>query len=1110
MKKSLYSAAAMALVFFAASCQQENLEPVVSANTVTYTVEVPGALATRALGDETTAVDKVYYQVYRAAEVEDLSKGFVYEGNKPVNDGKAIFELEFVKNQNFVVLFWAQDADLQMFNIVDLRKVTLETPGASNNVNAQVFAGSNVVTDCVPANGGKVTLSRPISQLNIATTAESLKFGTKDILLNKSTVTVKGLYPKYNVYTEAVSENKTNFKYTEGQVPGTTIDVNAKTYTYVAMNYVGFAPKESTTVDVDFIITTSEGDVTHSVPNVPVKPNYRTNIIGNLLTSKTDYTIELDKTWGELPPVEVVTNASGLQQAIDDIPAGGEGEIVLDGDINLNELFAELTKSTAADVTFLTVPADKEVVLNLNGYSLTGVDQTQKNFGLIQNNGNLTVKNTAVKASKMSLVAEHNNGWNRYSAVISNNPGAELTVEGNVVIEHLGGTDMSYGIVALTNGTIGAVKTTIDRATVTSTYRAIRQFLNSASTDNELLIKAGSTIRGAKNNKAVFFHDPSAQANKGKITIEEGASVSGVYLFVTAGSTEWPVEVSIAASSIAEGYEVVTGNVPPLYDVVLKDGYWTIETSLSLPAFVEAVLAAEGTYYGEGQTVKILPLSGRSDMTNGCLIPDRLQKYGNPDVYYAQYQRFSELQNVKISNVHFVFVPTALNIQEAWTPAGAQTIADNVNGEIQFMNTGSVTLTDCTFDKLAVSPINASELSVSGCKFNDLDAYAIKDLQPTTAVINNNKFNNCNGGFWFKAAPTTVSATGNTFTEVGRRGAIQFSANGDYANTTFDITSNEVEGAFLWQLNKTLTYAQYIQILEGNTYTTACVDGSLIPVQPPVAKVGNTEYLSIDEAIANWTNNTTLSLLTDVTLNDVVTLKSTEHHILNLGTYTLTAASGKNAIEITCNGRTDASYALTVNADAINPGGITATGKSCIYYNKKSDSTKDRPIILINNGVFTGSYSINSISNGNTNCPQIWINGGVFNSYMNLTKNMLKVSGGTFHGAINCTGDSSAYRQISGGRFKSWQFMTADTSKKFWVGTAIETYDVGLYVDDEGYLVVGGPVITEFDSRFAAKATNPTKWSSYLKYSSAATHGLYYTNAEMAITKHGEDNVVLP
>ena len=259
-------------------------------------------------------------------------------------------------------------------------------------------------------------------------------------------------------------------------------------------------------------------------------------------------------------------------------------------------------------------------------------------------------------------------------------------------------------------------------------------------------------------------------------------------------------------------------------------------------------------------------------------------------------------------------------------------------------------------------------------------------------------------------------------------------------------------------------------------------------------------------------------MIADVTLTDVITLKSTEHHTLNLGTYTMTAAEGKHAIEVTCNGRSSANYALTINADATNPGGITAKGKSCIYY-KKSDSTKDRPIILINNGVFNGSYSINSISNGNTNCPQIWINGGTFNGNVNLTKNLLQVKGGTFHGWINCTGDQNAYRLIAGGTFKQWQFMTADAPNKFAVssvmskdnsGNWIGTYNVGMYVDDNGYLVVGGPVINEFGDKFAAKATNATKWSFYLKYSSAAEHGLYYTNAELAIKKHGEANVVLP
>ena len=276
---------------------------------------------------------------------------------------------------------------------------------------------------------------------------------------------------------------------------------------------------------------------------------------------------------------------------------------------------------------------------------------------------------------------------------------------------------------------------------------------------------------------------------------------------------------------------------------------------------------------------------------------------------------------------------------------------------------------------------------------------------------------------------------------------------------------------------------------------------------PSVAKVGNIEYKSIDEAIAAWTNGTTLTLLSDVTLSNVVTLKSTEHHILNLGTYTLTAASGKNAIEITCEGRSSASYALTINADAENPGGINAPGKACIYY-KKTASTKDRPIIVINNGVFNGSYSINSSSsNGGTNCPQYWINGGTFNAYMNLTKAMLITKGGYFNCNINCTGDVSAYRQISGGTFKNWQFMTTGPSngeQKFTVGNSKNVFDNGVYVDDNGYLVVGGSVITEAGDKFEASSANYGGWSSYLKYSSAKDNGLYYTSVEEALADNNK------
>ncbi|MBQ2874567.1 MAG: hypothetical protein IJE85_04640, partial [Bacteroidales bacterium] len=217
----------------------------------------------------------------------------------------------------------------------------------------------------------------------------------------------------------------------------------------------------------------------------------------------------------------------------------------------------------------------KTVVIDLNGCTISAVDNTEKSYQIIQNTGNLTIKNSADNTAKMTVKATINSGWSRYSAVIANTVGGTLTVEENVLLEHLGGTDMAYGIDNLTNGKGTSAVTTINGATVKSPYRAVRQFLNGIEATNELYVKAGSELRG--DNKSIFFHDPSKNANTGKLVVESGAELYGdVYLFVTEGSTEWPVEVSIAASTLADASEVLSGNVPSGYAIIKDNETWKV------------------------------------------------------------------------------------------------------------------------------------------------------------------------------------------------------------------------------------------------------------------------------------------------------------------------------------------------------------------------------------------------------------------------------------------------------------------------------------------------------------------------------------------------------
>ena len=264
-----------------------------------------------------------------------------------------------------------------------------------------------------------------------------------------------------------------------------------------------------------------------------------------------------------------------------------------------------ITIANNINLDAITIATGKTVNLDLYGYTVAGTDNGTASYGLFTNKGNLTIKDTKGNG-KITLAATKNRGWNAYSSVISNTVGGKLTVNGGT-IEHLGGTDMAYGIDNLTNGKNTYAETVINGGTVKSTYRAVRQFLNGVEARNILTVNGG-TIEGA--NKSIWMQDPSANANSGKLTVGESASLKGdAYLTVTAGSTDWPVEVSIAAAALKDGAKVLSTNVPAKYQVKLVNGYYTIveiapaakigdEIYYSLAAAIDAAT--------NGQTITLL------------------------------------------------------------------------------------------------------------------------------------------------------------------------------------------------------------------------------------------------------------------------------------------------------------------------------------------------------------------------------------------------------------------------------------------------------------------------------------------------------------------------
>ena len=269
MTKTLYILSALAGLLLAGGCQREGLECVGGAETVSYTVQVPECLAVKAgAGDGFT----VYYEVYRDGDLDEAGVAPVYEGQEEFVDGTATLDLKFAKEQDYTVLFWAQKtAGVTAYDIDDLRDVQLNVGALkTNDLNADAFAGKDHVHDCASAAGGNVSLVRPVAQLSVAAAT-----GAGSAQLQSSQMKVSGLFTSLNIATNAVS-NGAELTYAQAPLPEEDAD---PAYTPVVMNHIGFIPTDGAQLTIDFTFQAAGGmskDLT--VSNVPVKPNYKTNI----------------------------------------------------------------------------------------------------------------------------------------------------------------------------------------------------------------------------------------------------------------------------------------------------------------------------------------------------------------------------------------------------------------------------------------------------------------------------------------------------------------------------------------------------------------------------------------------------------------------------------------------------------------------------------------------------------------------------------------------------------------------------------------------------------------------------------------------------------------
>ena len=303
MKKLFLLTALLAVTLFT-SCQKEEINPDAGQAKVIFSVEVPSSPITKAIGNGYTEINDLVYAVYTtpySSEEEaflnlDQAVPF-YQKNYAENEiafaeGKTNVEIELLNGQNYIILFWAQNQDAWFKDDkFDLMNVTYPEGIKSNSLNLAAFSGKTFVPSVSGAISKKITLTRPFAQINLGTIKDNKIHSLLDFNTFKSSVTVKNAGTSFNVAKDKVNDDcVADVTFGDAPIADESFVVDGKEYKYLAMNYV-FVDGP---VDVDYTLSFEKyNPIINSVTNVPVQKNYKTNIVGNLLSSTASYNITL-------------------------------------------------------------------------------------------------------------------------------------------------------------------------------------------------------------------------------------------------------------------------------------------------------------------------------------------------------------------------------------------------------------------------------------------------------------------------------------------------------------------------------------------------------------------------------------------------------------------------------------------------------------------------------------------------------------------------------------------------------------------------------------------------------------------------------------------------
>ena len=387
-KNLFFSMLAMSGLLFATSCEQDRLLDDPSNGdsvTATFTISTSDCIGTRALVGDGTKADKVACAVYDAEGVELRDLYQIID----VEDKVATYKISLAKGQSYRVAFFAYNSAAAAYDVDDLKNIKVKNAQKSNVEERDAFTAYVDVAATVNDIQEKVTLYRPFAQLNLGVDAVELAEAVKaGVSVSKTSIKVSNVYDAFSAYDNAVAADEAKtMEFALNDLPSDLLEVDVnrdgtigddEKYIYLALNYllVGDAGTEKSLTDVEFVWETADGksnDPATDFINIPVQRNYRTNIIGKLLTNTATFTVVIDERFNDpvfdSPENDYIVYENGAMKAT--VSTDEELQRALDEALENSSTIITL----AADITGDVVVPEKKgasVMIDGSGYKYNG------------------------------------------------------------------------------------------------------------------------------------------------------------------------------------------------------------------------------------------------------------------------------------------------------------------------------------------------------------------------------------------------------------------------------------------------------------------------------------------------------------------------------------------------------------------------------------------------------------------------------------------------------------------------------------------------------------------------------------------------------------------